>query len=69
MEEKAKTRLTFENYGAKYSWETPHNDVDIDDIINAFYGILIGATWQPVTIVEAFKDFVNDHDITDEEMN
>jgi hypothetical protein len=33
----------------------------MDDILNAFYGMMVSATWQTVTIISAMQDFVEEH--------
>jgi len=61
MEAKPLTRLTLEQYENKLSWETPYNDVGADEIINAFYSLMIGATFPEKSIIDAMVDFVNEH--------
>lgn len=56
-----KTRLIFENYENRFIWESPYSDVTMDDILNAFYGMMIAATWQPETAISAMKDFAEEH--------
>jgi len=57
----------------KSSWETPHRDVNAEDIINAFYGLCVAHTWMPSSILHAMKSFAEEHlpyvdaDYTDEE--
>ena len=60
-DDNVKTRLTFENYENRFVWESPYNDVTMDDILNAFYGMMVSATWQTETVISAMKDFVEDH--------
>ena len=38
-------KLQLENYGYKYIVETPHNDVEIDEYLQIFKGLLITATF------------------------
>ena len=38
-------KIQLENYGYKYIVETPHNDVNIDEYIQLFKGLLITATF------------------------
>lgn len=57
-----KTRLTLEcNDGHRYIWESPYFDEGIDIIIEAFYGLLITSGWQPESIIDALRDFVEEH--------
>lgn len=36
-------------------------DADADCVINAMYSAMIGMTFQPVGVLEAMKQFVEDH--------
>ena len=38
-------KLQLENYGYTYTVETPHNDVNIDEYMQLFKGLLITATF------------------------
>jgi hypothetical protein len=38
-------KLQLENYGYIYIVETPHNDLEIDEYIQLFKGLLISATF------------------------
>lgn len=60
--DEAKTRLVFETDENRYIWESPYLDVTMDDILNALYGILVSATWQPETVIKCMKDFAEEHD-------
>ena len=55
------TRLTFENSDNKFVWESPYEDVGIDEIIHAFFSQLVGMTWLPQTIYTALADYLGDH--------
>jgi len=59
--DKVKTRLVYETENDRYIWESPYMDVDMQDILDAFFGMLVSATWQPSTIIDAMKDFVDEH--------
>ena len=54
------TRLTLENYENKFSWETPYNDVGAEELINAFYSLMIGATFPEKTIIDVMAEFINE---------
>ena len=43
------------------SWETPHNDTNMEDMLNAFYGLCIAHTWPVSTVLHAMKDFAEEH--------
>ena len=56
--EKQFTRLTYESsYGIKNTIELNTEDPQIEDLIDSFYSMLIGATWQERTILESLKAF------------
>ena len=38
-------KLQLENYDYKYIVETPHNDIEIDEYLQLFKGLLITATF------------------------
>ena len=57
-----KTRLVFESEDNRYLWESPYADASMDDILPAFYGLLVAATWQPETIIKCMKDFVEENE-------
>jgi hypothetical protein len=61
MEKPAKTRITFEQSEYRYVWESEYMDEDAYAIVEAFYGLLITATFQPVSILEAMKGLVEEH--------
>jgi hypothetical protein len=54
------TRLTLESYGNVYRFEADHCDCDMDEILYAFYGLLTAATWSPITILQAMKQFADE---------
>ena len=60
-EEKQFTRLTLENsYGHKITVDWDHEDVDIEDLLNAFYASLIELTWLPETVLRNMRDFADE---------
>ena len=61
MENKQKTKLTLESYGNVISWESPYSDASMEDLLNAFYGLCVGATWLPKTVLEAMQYFAEEH--------
>ena len=54
------TRLTLESYGNVYRFEANHCDSDMDEMLYAFYGLLTAATWSPITILQAMKQFADE---------
>ena len=65
--DEVRTRLIFETANDRFIWETPYSDVSMEDILEAFYGILVGATWHPETIIKGFKEFVVEHDFEEDD--
>ncbi|MBP5724826.1 MAG: hypothetical protein J6X18_14785 [Bacteroidales bacterium] len=61
MENKQKTKLTLESYGNVISWESPYTDASMEDLLYAFYGLCVGATWLPKTVLENMRDFAEEH--------
>ena len=65
MSKETQTRLTLEcNDGHRYIWESPYFDDTLDDILEAFYGLLIAASWQPENVINGMKDFVEERTAT-----
>jgi hypothetical protein len=61
MSKETQTRLTLEcNDGHRYIWESPYFDEGIDNIIEAFYGLLIASGWKPESIIDALREFVEE---------
>jgi hypothetical protein len=59
-EKQENTRLTLESYGNVYRFEANHCDSDMDEMLYAFYGLLTAATWSPITILQAMKQFADE---------
>lgn len=60
-EEKQLTKLTLQVGDTVASWEVPTTDTDMDDLLNAFMGLLISHTWLPVTVLTSMRDFAEDN--------
>jgi len=56
-------KITIENYGKKMSVETDHEDVGIDEYMEIFYGLLISATFSPETVLDGFKEFIEEKEL------
>lgn len=54
------TRITIENYDNIFSWETPFNDVGLEEIFSAFIGLLVGCTWNQEQILEFMKEYAEE---------
>jgi len=56
-------KITIENYGKKMSVETNHEDNSLDEYIDAFYGLLILTTFHSETILNGFKEFIEEKEL------
>ena len=65
----AKTRLILETNDNRYIWESPYADANMDEILNALYGLCVGATWQPETVIKCMKEFADEHSYIIKEEN
>lgn len=52
--------LSLELYGKKVTWETDHSDLDTDELVNAFYGMLITQGFFSQSIVESMDTLVSE---------
>jgi hypothetical protein len=53
-------KMTIENYGKKMSTKTDNDDQDINECIYIFYGLLVGMTFSYTTILNGFKEFIEE---------
>lgn len=60
MEEKRLTKITIENYDKTVSWEVPYNDTNLDDMFDAFVGLLTTLTWNHSSIIEFMKEYAEE---------
>ena len=56
-------KITIENYGKKMSVETNYEDASVNEYIEIFYGLLISATFNPDTILNGFKEFIEEKEL------
>ena len=61
LNENKPTILKLEHGGTVQTVELPW-DANMLDMLQAFYGLCIGATWQPSTVIEGMYDFVQQSD-------
>jgi hypothetical protein len=52
--------LSLELYGKKVTWEVNHSDLTTDELINAFYGMLITHGFMPQSIAESMNDLASE---------
>lgn len=60
MQENKFTRLTLEQSDKKITWEVPYEDATGEDLVQAFYSLMIGLTFLPTTIRQSMQEFVED---------
>ena len=56
MREPEKTIVTLESHGKKHSSEL-NWDANLSDILDAFYGLCVAATFDPVTVVKGMREW------------
>ena len=56
----APATLSLELYGKKVTWEVNHSDLTTDELINAFYGMLITHGFMPQSIAESMNDLASE---------
>lgn len=62
MEKQEFTRLTLESsYGSKTIVEFDNEDMDAYELTGAFFTCMVGATFVPVSILEAMRDFAENN--------
>ena len=52
-------KITIENYGKKFSVETTHEDVDINEYLEIYYGMLIQLTFNSETIKNGLMELTD----------
>jgi hypothetical protein len=55
-------KITIESYGKTHTAEFDHDDVPLGVLINSLYALLIGVTFNEHTIVEGFREFLEEKD-------
>ena len=53
-------KLQIENYGYTYTVETTHNDVDLDEYLQLFKGLLITATFNETQFNNAILELAEE---------
>lgn len=60
MNENESAKLTFECYGNKTVHDFGHEDLNMDEILHAFYGVLVAHTWLPSVVLHGMKEFAEE---------
>ena len=56
-------KITIESYGRTHSTEFNHDDVSIGEYIDTFYALLIATTFHEETIINGFKEFIEEKEL------
>ena len=56
-------KITIESYGRTHSTEFNHDDVSISEYIDTFYALLIATTFHEQTIINGFKEFIEEKEL------
>jgi hypothetical protein len=64
-----KTKITIEHYGTTFSVEFPNGDVTINQMLEAFKGLLISDGFQYASWEAAIMDEISGHMPEDEEID
>ena len=55
------TKIIMSSYDTTVSWEVPYSDVSLSKMIDGIVGCLIGLTFQKESIIEVFKEYVEEN--------
>lgn len=54
------TKLTMQVGDTVTTWETPHDDLSMEDLLQGFMGLAIGHAWLPITVLTCMKEFAEE---------
>ena len=60
LNENPGTKLTLESWGKTHSFGTVYSDMDATELVEAFYGLMVAATFSEVGTLEVMRDFAKD---------
>lgn len=60
LNENPRTKLSLESWGKTHSFETSYSDMDTTELVEAFYGLMVAATFSEVGTLEAMRDFTEE---------
>lgn len=61
LKEKDGVEVTLTVNGNRVSFESPAWDLGADELIQAFYGLMVTQTFLPETVLRCMKDFAEEH--------
>ena len=53
-------KITVESYGQKHITEYENDDCTLDEYINTFFNLLIANGFNPDSVLNGFKDYIQD---------
>ena len=60
LNENPGTKLSLESWGKTHSFETSYSDMDATELVEAFYGLMVSATFSEVGTLEVMRDFAEE---------
>ena len=54
------SKICLDMYGKKGSLEWPTSDLNCDEVINGFYGLLVLQGYSPEGVLRSMQDFIED---------
>lgn len=67
MEKNEGVKLSLTMNDRTVTFESPHWDLGGDELVEAFYGLMVAQTFLPGTVTGCMRDFVEEHTMKDEE--
>lgn len=55
-----RTKLALESWGKTHSFETSYSDMDATELVEAFYGLMVSATFSEIGTLEVMRDFAEE---------
>lgn len=60
LNENRRTKLSLESWGKTHSFETSYSDMDVTELVEAFYGLMVSATFSEIGTLEVMRDFAEE---------
>lgn len=62
MNDKKLTKLELTIGENKVSWETPYDDCSLEDLLQAFAGLVFAHTFPARSIIKEMKNYIEEHE-------
>ena len=56
-------KITIESYGRTHTTEFENDDISITEYIDTFYALLIAVSFHQDTVINGFKEFIEDKEL------